>query len=181
MLDHDPKAEKLHLLFYPGCHHDPETAPCASAVECLHRLPPCLKDSSESQQVELRRARVLGEWARNDISRMVIYVGAGTCGLGAGAQASLDRARAWLENHQVDAEIVRVGCIGLCSEEPILDVQLPGRARLSFGRVDAESVDDILDAMIRLGDPLSPLVGDHLLGQHVDGALAPFDGVPGRP
>ena len=30
---------------------------------------------------------------------------------------------------KVDVEVVEVGCLGMCSEEPMVDVQLPGKAR----------------------------------------------------
>ena len=75
----------------------------------------------------------------------VLYVGAGTCGLGAGARATIDAIRKWTDTHGYDVELVEVGCIGLCSDEPLVDVQLPGRTRVSFRRVDAKKAPKLLD------------------------------------
>jgi hypothetical protein len=71
---------------------------------------------------------------RLTVDRPVIFVGTGTCGLGAGAGKTLTAVRRWLSDNRVAADVVEVGCIGLCVEEPIVDVQLPGRTRVSFRR-----------------------------------------------
>ncbi len=80
--------------------------------------------------------------------RPTIYVGAGTCGLGAGAAATKAAVERYLLDRDIEADLVEVGCIGLCSEEPLLDYAAPGRARISCGRVTAESVSEVLDALL---------------------------------
>ncbi len=128
----------------------------------------------------------LGALRRQDVSTPVIYLGTGTCGLGAGAAKTLvavkeyvSRARAGAEpspaalekgngagggrGSALELEVVEVGCVGLCSEEPILDVQLPGRPRISFGGISADKVDTVLDAALS-GD-ISSLPKEMILGQ----------------
>lgn len=110
---------------------------------------------------------------REVVTRPVITIGTGTCGLGAGARAVLDAVREFPIVGRTRAEIVQVGCIGLCAEEPMLDVQLPGRTRLCFGRVDPEKAHTILDAMLGAGSwPELPLF------QFCSDGLTPWDGVP---
>jgi len=46
---------------------------------------------------------------------------------------------------KIDAEIIEVGCIGFCTAEPIVDVKIPGRNRISFMKVTAGKVENILD------------------------------------
>jgi NADH:ubiquinone oxidoreductase subunit F (NADH-binding)/(2Fe-2S) ferredoxin len=82
---------------------------------------------------------------REQSDKPVIYVGAGTCGLGAGARATIDAIHKWTGEHGYDVELVEVGCIGLCSDEPLVDVQLPGRPRVSFRRVDKRKAPKLLD------------------------------------
>ncbi len=96
---------------------------------------------------------LLASLRRDEVARPVIFVGAGTCGLGAGAGKTLAAVKNFLETDGRDADVVEVGCIGLCSEEPIVDVQLPGRARLSFGSVTADKVPGLLHAVFE-GGPL---------------------------
>ncbi len=90
-------------------------------------------------------AEALKKLRRETVEKPVIFVGAGTCGLGAGAAQTLDAVRAWIAAKKIDADIVETGCIGLCAEEPLMDLQLPGRARISFKKVTAEKATRILD------------------------------------
>ena len=83
---------------------------------------------------------------RDDVVKPVIFIGTGTCGLGAGAAKTLDVIKKYIKEKKIDCDVMEVGCIGLCSEEPIMDVQLPGRKRLSFSKVTEEKVASILDA-----------------------------------
>lgn len=88
----------------------------------------------------------LGMIRRDKTDHPVIYIGMGSCGLVAGAGKTREAILNYLDKFGVDAELVEVGCIGLCSEEPLMDVQLPGKTRIIFRRVTAEKVDDLLHA-----------------------------------
>ena len=57
------------------------------------------------------------------------------------------------------AEIVAVGCIGPCYLEPLLDVQMPGRPRVSYSNMTAELVGRTLDALLAGEVPRRHLVG----------------------
>lgn len=84
---------------------------------------------------------------RERVTVPVIYIGMGTCGIIAGADKTLARIEQYLSERKTEAVIVKVGCIGLCSAEPLVDVQLPGKARISFQNVTSGKVDDILDSV----------------------------------
>lgn len=102
---------------------------------------------------------------REKVQKPVIYIGAGTCGLGAGAQDVENAVKIWIANNNIDAEIIRVGCIGLCAFEPLMDVQLPGFNRVSFCQVCADDVQKILN------DTFSLLVdSDKILFQFRNGS-----------
>ena len=97
---------------------------------------------------------------REKLTKPAVFVGAGTCGLGAGAAKTLETIREYCRTKKLDVDIVEVGCIGFCSEEPIVDIKFPGRARVSFGNVVAGDVPQLLDkAWVGKFDP------DHLIGQ----------------
>ncbi|MCK7525228.1 MAG: hypothetical protein MZV64_50295 [Ignavibacteriales bacterium] len=89
----------------------------------------------------------------------VIFIGTGTCGLGAGAGKTKLTAQEYLTRHGIDATIIEVGCIGLCSSEPILDIQFPGKRRISFEKVTADKVEGILDKVFYNELPGAPCVG----------------------
>ncbi|MCP4544918.1 MAG: 4Fe-4S dicluster domain-containing protein [bacterium] len=90
---------------------------------------------------------------RESVDKPVIYIGTGTCGLGAGAGEALAVIEEFLEGRNDDVAIIQVGCIGLCAMEPMLDIQLPGKTRLCFGNVTEDKVVGILEPMLSGGLP----------------------------
>ena len=93
------------------------------------------------------------------IQKPVIYVGTGTCGLVAGAGATLDAVNNYLLEKHLEAEVIEVGCIGLCSSEPLLDVQLPGKSRISFHHVTALKTEALLDDIFNDEVPAQDVLG----------------------
>ncbi|MBN2681539.1 MAG: 4Fe-4S binding protein [Bacteroidales bacterium] len=88
---------------------------------------------------------------QNDIP--VVFVGAGTCGLGAGAGQTLQAVKDYLQQKNINAKIIETGCIGLCSSEPIMDIKLPGFNRISFEKITTDKVPGILDTIFELNVP----------------------------
>ena len=93
--------------------------------------------------------------------RPVIFVGAGTCGLGAGAGKTLRRAETYLKEKELDAGLISVGCIGLCSSEPIVDVLIPGYNRISFEKITEDKLPSLLDALFALEVPSEGVLGQY--------------------
>lgn len=120
-----------------------------------------------------RRSELIASLRRDTVARPVIFVGAGTCGLGAGADKTLAEIRAHCASHHLDVEIHEVGCVGLCSEEPVVDIQLPGRTRVSFGGITADKVEALLGQVLA-----GTIAHDQLLGQFRGGDLRPWEKVP---
>jgi len=139
-------------------------------VACLADGPLCHENDACRARTTERNARL----RRDLVARPVIFVGTGTCGLGAGAGKTLLAIRRYLDAHpEIDADVVEVGCIGLCVEEPLLDVQLPGRTRVSFPRVMEKQVDALLGALFGgAAFPVAPL------GQFRDARFEPWEAVP---
>ncbi|MDL2226294.1 4Fe-4S binding protein [Deltaproteobacteria bacterium OttesenSCG-928-M10] len=103
----------------------------------------------------------------------IIRVGAGTCGLGAGADKTLAAIKNYLAEKKLKARLVEVGCIGLCSQEPLVDIQLPGRPRLFFRQVTADKVGRLLDDVLVRRVPQ-----DLVLGQMIQADDEAWSGVP---
>lgn len=118
-------------------------------------------------------AALLADLRRDRVEKPVVFVGAGTCGLGAGAGKTLTAIREWLQAKAASVDVVEVGCVGLCSAEPIVDIQLPGRCRISFGGVTAEKVPVLLATMLE--QKQAP--GNMVLGQFRSDVLKRWDDV----
>jgi NADH-quinone oxidoreductase subunit F len=110
---------------------------------------------------------------RERVTKPTFLIGTGTCGLGAGAKKTMEAVKAYLAAKKIDADVIEVGCVGMCSEEPMLDVQLPGTARVSYTRVTADRVTPLLDQVLA-GDPAEALA----LGQFRTVGTKPVEGIP---
>ncbi|MBN2288879.1 MAG: NADH-quinone oxidoreductase subunit F, partial [Candidatus Glassbacteria bacterium] len=159
---------ELDRILGPLCHHG-TGHPCPDLVECLLKGPRCSGNGDAGQEVLQRNAAL----RRDSLERPAIFVGTGTCGLGAGAGKTLEAVRSYLAGHGLEADLIEVGCIGLCVEEPLLEVQLPGRTRLVFRQVSERQVGRLLDEVF------SGKINDKsVLAQHRNPLLTSWEGVP---
>jgi len=78
-----------------------------------------------------------------------ILVGMATCGIASGARKVLDALRAEAESRKLGVKIVETGCQGACFLEPIVDVILPGQARVTYAQVTPEDAPGLLEATAR--------------------------------
>ncbi|MCX6240580.1 MAG: 4Fe-4S binding protein [Bacteroidetes bacterium] len=122
-------------------------------------------DASTTERVAVIR--------RDKISRPVIYLGTGTSGSISGAKATLGKINSYLSEARFSADIIEVGCTGFCSAEPLLDIQLPGKTRLSFRNVTEDKVEDILNSVFH-----HTLPDDHILGQYKQDGLEEWPNIP---
>jgi NADH-quinone oxidoreductase subunit F len=100
-----------------------------------------------------------------------IIFGLGTCGVASGGQGIMTFARDYLNKVGIDAEITTVGCIGICHAEPLVDVELPGKPRVTYSEVNEEKMKVIIDQHVIQGKPVNilaycqiarePTVNDH--------------------
>jgi NADH:ubiquinone oxidoreductase subunit F (NADH-binding)/(2Fe-2S) ferredoxin len=87
--------------------------------------------------------------------KLKIVVGSASCGLAVGAGAVEASAIAAVRELGLDATIARTGCIGFCSQEPLLDLLLPNGPRISYARMTPEKTRSLLAAYAKSGE-LSP-------------------------
>ena len=142
--------------------------PCPKMVQCLLDGPLCHDDAS----CRARRLDRAKEVRRDKSGEILFIMGAGTCGLGAGAAKTMEAVRDYCAKNGKTHSMVETGCIGFCAAEPIMDVVLPGRARISFGSVTPELVAPLLDGLLA-GKPDAGAA----LGYYVSEGLAPWEGI----
>ena len=122
--------------------------------------------------IDERRRQAAAKWEelqKNSIP--FIYIGAASCGLAAGAADTQEAVEGYLKKKGITVRIIPVGCIGPCYLEPLLDVQMPGRPRISYSNVLPKDVPGILSGFFENGE----ISRNHLAGHFGDGDL---DGIP---
>jgi len=79
--------------------------------------------------------------------RVKLKVGLGTCGVAAGARETYQALVAQVKEKGLDVEVSRTACIGFCQREPLIDVQMPGKARVLYGDMTAQNALALLEAV----------------------------------
>ena len=91
-----------------------------------------------------------------------IIIGLGTCGIAAGARAVMEAVLEELGKRGLkDVSVEGTGCIGMCQQEPLLDVIRPGEPRITYGRVTVQDVPRIVSDHLVNGR----IVEDRLIGR----------------
>jgi NADH-quinone oxidoreductase subunit F len=102
--------------------------------------------ASSVEELAVYREQSHRRWQEKIDSDVYITVGMGTCGLAAGATASLAAIEEELERRDLTATISQIGCVGMCSYEPMVELQAAGRPRLNYGQATAENISEVFAA-----------------------------------
>ncbi len=95
----------------------------------------------------------------NPTSGPYIKVGMSTCGIAAGAQNVFDTLTKEIKRRDVQIELKRTGCVGMCYAEPIIEVCVEGLPAVTYGLVNSEVALRIMEEHI-CG---KRLVNDHII------------------
>ncbi|MBW1773666.1 MAG: (2Fe-2S) ferredoxin domain-containing protein [Deltaproteobacteria bacterium] len=82
-----------------------------------------------------------------------IIVHMGTCGIAAGARAVMDTLlEEMAETDRQDIRVVTSGCMGMCSSEPNVTVELQGKEPIVYQHMDANRMRQVFKRHILLGE-----------------------------
>ncbi len=86
---------------------------------------------------------------------MKIRIGMGSCGIAAGALPVLEAIKSELASRSLESTQVQIaGCIGMCHNEPIIDIIDDQGRVFTYGKVDAKAIAQIMDSHFQKGEPL---------------------------
>lgn len=78
-----------------------------------------------------------------------VIVGMGTCGIAAGARETMKAVLDYIEKNSVENVVVtQTGCIGICEQEPILQVVLGESEKTTYGKVSPAIVEKIMQTHV---------------------------------
>jgi len=111
-----------------------------------------------------------------------VAVGLATCGIAAGGDRVYAALEAAIRDRGLDMELAKVGCIGYCREEPLVNIQIPGKPCVILHRVTEADAEEIVRA-VAAGDVPRRLAlcrvetWDPLVGEKLDFGTG-FDDIP---
>ncbi len=91
--------------------------------------------------------------ALNAGDRPWVRIGSAMCGQAAGADEVFEALTESLGRNNIPASVSRVGCLGLCFAEPLVDVQFPGGPRVFYANVTPETARQIAERHLAGGSP----------------------------
>ena len=122
------------------------------------------------------RNQAIAEWeALQNSDKPHILIGSATCGRAAGAGPVLEAINATLAQHNLEAIITQVGCIGLCYAEPLVDIVKPNRPRICYRDVTPETVPQLIEDYLINDNPRADLALGTLGAGSIDGIPKLFE------
>jgi NADH-quinone oxidoreductase subunit F len=118
------------------------------------------------------KQRANSQWKEMQSSRNPrIFIGTGTCGNAAGAEDVLKTFEEELSKNSIKADIIQVGCIGLCYAEPLVEIAKPGWPSIFYGNLTTELTVELVRDYLIAGNPRPDLA----LGSRGEGTV---EGIP---
>lgn len=108
-------------------------------------------DDLRKMRESLRTPLDLREKSNNPEQMVQIKVAMATCGIAAGAKEVMSYFIEALDRERVDALVTQTGCMGYCYAEPTVEITVPGKEPIVFGRVNKTKVDEIITSYIKQG------------------------------
>ena len=104
----------------------------------------------------LAELRALRENVQNALSTRLetsttITVGMGTCGIAAGARETMQAILRELQAQDIEAHVATVGCIGMCSAEPLVDIEQAGKPRITYQNITSDKVSHLITEHLKNG------------------------------
>ena len=106
------------------------------------------------------KERVLAEMTlREGYNRVKVTVHMGTCGIASGAKQVMDELLRDIEEEgSSDVMVTTSGCMGLCSREPLVTVEILGREPIKYEYVNPNKMRQIFKRHILEGEIQTPFV-----------------------
>jgi NADH-quinone oxidoreductase subunit F len=87
------------------------------------------------------------------MAKTKVLVGLASCGIAAGANKVYDTIKAIQDSENIDFELQRTGCIGMCYREPLVEV-IDETGSYLYGEIDSEKVIEIVNKHVRDHEPV---------------------------
>ncbi len=88
-----------------------------------------------------------------------VIVAMGTCGIAAGARDTMKSVLSFIETNSLSGvTVTQTGCIGMCEQEPIVQVVIGDQPKVVYGKVNAEVAVQIMKQHVQNGTPVKDYV-----------------------
>ena len=82
------------------------------------------------------------------MEKIIARLGLGSCGIAAGADIVWTELKKVINDNNLTVQIEKTACIGMCFEEPVLELSGAGKPKVMLGKVEAKDIQTILDGYL---------------------------------
>jgi len=86
-----------------------------------------------------------------------VIVGLGSCGIAAGANKTYEKILSLQKVDQLDFELKRTSCVGMCFREPLVEI-IDETGSYIYGNIDADRAVELIEKHIKLNEPVKEYV-----------------------
>ncbi|MBQ4154783.1 MAG: (2Fe-2S) ferredoxin domain-containing protein [Clostridia bacterium] len=114
-----------------------------------------MKSLEELKAIRERMQGQVGMRGEEENSIRVV-VGMATCGIAAGARPVLTAFSDLVqEKNLTNVTVTQTGCIGMCMYEPIVEITMPGKEKVTYVKMTAEKAAEVVESHIIGGNVLT--------------------------
>ena len=100
---------------------------------------------SNLEELKKLREKSIAVTAARKEGKFRVIIGLGTCGIAAGGRKIMEVAMDEISKRGLkDVSVETTGCIGMCQNEPLMDIVRPGEPRVTYGNLKPEDVPRII-------------------------------------
>jgi len=82
------------------------------------------------------------------MEKITAKLGLGSCGIAAGADIVWTELKKVVNDNNLSVKIEKTACIGMCFEEPVLELSGDGKPKIMLGKVESKDIKNILDGYL---------------------------------
>ncbi len=118
---------------------------------------PAIKSLEELKRV--REEALQKKQMKAAAGNVQVIVAMGTCGIAAGARDTMKSVLNYIETNNLSGvSVTQTGCIGMCEQEPILQVVIGENPKVTYGKVNVEVAEQIMKQHVQNGLPVKDYV-----------------------
>lgn len=97
-----------------------------------------------------------------------VVVGMATCGIAAGArEVMMALTQEVSERGLTNVKVGQTGCIGICKYEPIMEVTIPGKEKVTYVYMTGEKVKNVIRSHVINGQPVTEYTYGYALEHNI--------------
>lgn len=121
-----------------------------------------MKTLAELQAIRDKMKAQIASRETADFDDVKIVVGMATCGIAAGARGVMNAIIEEVDARKLtNVKVTQTGCIGMCKLEPLVDVIMPGKEKVTYVHVTPEKVKTIIASHVVNGNVVTEYTVDN--------------------